>query len=185
LLIEKGFMRTKWFSPFKNIAFLLLLALLAAGCGEVAGQVIPPAPTLSAAEVVDLHIVTGQLVFVPAYSEVISVPSPALQLSTTLAIHNTDLEHTIIIKSVRYYNTDGELVREFVDSPSELKPLATTGFVIESSDTSGGWGANFLVEWGAEQPVYEPIIEAVMVSTRGTEGVSFISEGRVISEQVP
>lgn len=162
----------------------ILIALLA-GCSEPATQAIQPAPTLSVGEVVDLNIVTGQVVFVPAYSEVISVPSPALQLSTTLAIHNTDLEHAIIIKSVRYYNTDGDLVREFIDSPSELKPLATTGFVIPSEDTSGGWGANFLVEWVAEQPVYEPIIEAVMVSTRGTEGVSFISEGRVISEQAP
>ena len=178
-------MRTKRFSSFQTFAMLILLSLLTVGCGQVASQVIPPAPTLSAAEVVDLQIVTGQLVFVPAYSEVISVPSPALQLSTTLAIHNTDLERPIIIKSVRYYNTDGELVREFIDSPSELKPLATTGFVIPSEDTSGGWGANFLVEWGAEQPVYEPIIEAVMVSTRGTEGVSFISAGRVISEQAP
>jgi len=162
----------------------MLIALLA-GCSEPSAQAILPAPTLSADEVVDLNIVTGQLVFVPAYSEVISVPSPALQLSTTLAIHNTDPDDSIVVISVRYYNTDGDLVREFIDSPSELKPLATTGFVIPSDDTSGGWGANFLVEWVAEEPVYEPVIEAVMVSTRGTEGVSFISEGRVVSEQRP
>jgi hypothetical protein len=63
--------------------------------------------------------------------------------------------------------------------------MATTGFVIESSDTTGGWGTNFLVEWGAETPVHEPVIEAIMISSRGTEGVSFISEGRVVSEQRP
>ena len=160
------------------------MALLVA-CSEPSTQAIPPVPTLSAGEVVDLNIVVGQLVFVPAYSEIILVPSPALPLSTTLAIHNTDLEHSIIVKSVRYYNTDGELVREFIDAPSKLGPLATTGFVIPSEDTSGGWGANFLVEWVAEQPVYEPVIEAVMVSRRGTEGVSIISEGRVVSEQRP
>jgi hypothetical protein len=162
-----------------------MLIVFMAGCGAPPNAVIPPAPTLPANEAGDLHIVTGQLVFVPAYSEVILVSSPALQLSTTLAIHNTDPEHAIIIQSVRYYNTDGELVREFIESPSELKPLATTGFVIPSDDTSGGWGANFLVEWVAEEPVYEPVIEAVMVSTRGTEGVSFISEGRVVSEHRP
>jgi hypothetical protein len=175
-------------SPFRILSrflagFVAVLVLILAACSEPTAQTIQPAPTLAAEEFGDLHIVTGQLVFVPAYSEIISVSNPRLQLSTTLAIHNTDLQHSIIVKSVRYYNTDGELVREFIDAPSELKPMATTGFVIPSDDTSGGWGANFLVEWVASEPVYEPVIEAVMVSTRGNEGVSFISEGRVVSEQ--
>jgi len=162
-----------------------LVVLMAACSDQNTNPAIPPAPTLSADAVVDLQVVTGQVVFIPAYSEVISIPSPGLQLSTTLAIHNTDPDDPIIVTSVRYYDTDGNLVREYVDSPSELRPLATTGFVVPADDNSGGWGANFLVEWVAEQPVYEPVIEAVMVSTRGTEGVSFISEGRVVSEQRP
>jgi hypothetical protein len=167
---------------------LLLIAFIFAGCNQDA---TPPtamssAPTLSANQVDILHIVTGQTVFIPAYSEVFyGVESRLISLTTTLAIHNTDLEHPIIIRSVRYFNTDGELVREFIDNPLELNPMATTGFVIEAQDTSGGWGANFLVEWGAETSVYEPVIEAIMVSNRGTEGISFISEGRVVSEQIP
>ena len=171
----------------KWIRFMVIPAFVLAGCGEPAAssQVIEALPTLSPSEVVDLNIVTGQVVFVPAYSEIISVSGPPLQLSATLAIHNADLDNTIIVRSVRYYNTDGDLVREFVDSPTELKPLATTGFVIRADESEGGWGANFLVEWGAESPVYEPVIEAIMVSSRGTEGVSFISEGRVVSEQRP
>jgi hypothetical protein len=162
---------------------LFFISTLIAGCGQTATSLIPSAPTLSADQLVDLNIVTGQLVFVPAYSEIISESSPSLKLSTTLAIHNTDTDDPIIVQSVRYYDTDGNLVREFVDSPVQLKPLATAGFVVLANDTSGGWGANFLVEWVAGKPVYEPVIEAIMVSGRGTEGVSFISEGRVISEQ--
>lgn len=161
---------------------VLFLIVLANGCSETTNQTVQPLPTLSADEVVDLDIVMGQLVFVPAYSEIISI-SPNMQLSTTLAVHNTDLNHSIIVKSVRYYDTDGNLVREFVDAPVQLNPLATAGFVIRADDNSGGWGANFLVEWVSEEPVYEPVIEAVMVSSRGTEGISFISEGRVVSEQ--
>lgn len=166
-----------------GLSSLFFICILMAGCGQPAAPVIPSAPTLSADQLVDLRIVTGQLVFVPAYSEIISESNPTLKLSTTLAIHNADTDDPIIIQSVRYYDTDGDLVREFVDSPVQLKPLATAGFVIPADDTSGGWGANFLVQWVAEKPVYEPVIEAVMVSSRGTEGVSFISEGRVISEQ--
>jgi len=165
---------------------LLMTAVLASACSEASTQSLSTPPTLSTNEVAVLHIVTGQTVFVPAYSEIFyGGQNQLLELTTTLAIHNTDLEHEIIVRSVRYYDTDGALVREFVESPLVLSPMATTGFVVEAQDTSGGWGANFMVEWGAEAPVYQPVIEAVMVSNRGTEGVSFISEGRVVSEQLP
>lgn len=168
-----------------GIMVMVVLMPILAGCGTSSSSnaSVQALPTLSPNDIVDLNIVTGQIVFVPAYSEVISVSGPALQLSATLAIHNTDPDDPIIVKSVRYYNTEGDLVRELIDSPTQLKPLATTGFVIRSDEGEGGWGANFLVEWGAESPVYEPVIEAIMVSSRGTEGVSFISEGRVVSEQ--
>ncbi|MFN8371817.1 MAG: DUF3124 domain-containing protein [Anaerolineae bacterium] len=165
---------------------LLMTAMLASGCSEASTQSPSTPPTLSANDVAVLHIVTGQTVFVPAYSEIFyGGEGQLLELTTTLAIHNTDLEHEIIVRSVRYYDTDGTLVREYIESPLALSPMATTGFVVEAQNTSGGWGANFMVEWGAEAPVYQPVIEAVMISNRGTEGVSFISEGRVVSEQVP
>ncbi|MGJ3239809.1 MAG: DUF3124 domain-containing protein [Anaerolineae bacterium] len=131
----------------------------------------------------DLRIVTGQTVYVPAYSEVFyGREGLTFELAVTLAVHNTDLTAPIIIQSVRYYDTDGNLVRDYISEPVEVSALATTGFLVEDTDTSGGWGANFVVEWVAEQPVYEPIIEAIMVSTRGNQGVSMISIGRVISQ---
>jgi hypothetical protein len=176
-------MKTRGIIPL--IVFVLCGLLVACGTTVMPGAV-QTLPTLSAAEVSDLDIVMGQLVFVPAYSEIFyGVASQTLALTTTLAIHNTDLEFPIIVRSVRYYDTDGNLVREYVEQPVQLDPMATTGFVIESSDTTGGWGTNFLVEWGAETPVHEPVIEAIMISSRGTEGVSFISEGHVVSEQRP
>lgn len=131
----------------------------------------------------DLRIVTGQTLYVPAYSEVLlGGRDLTLELVVTLAIHNTDLDAPIIIQSVRYYDTNGELVREYIEEPIEISSLATTGFLVEAQDTSGGWGSNFIVEWVAEEPVSEPIVEAVMVSRSGTHGVSMISLGRVISQ---
>lgn len=130
-----------------------------------------------------LQIVEGQLVYVPAYAEIFFNSINATRaLTTTLAIHNTDLEHSIVINSVRYYDTEGTLVQEYIDEPMRVGPMATFGFVVDSADQRGGWGANFLVEWVAEQPVYEPVIEAVMVSAQGVEGISFISPGRIISQ---
>ena len=130
----------------------------------------------------DLEIVTGQVIYVPAYSEVFYNDRNTLNLTITLAIHNTDLEHPIIIKSVRYYDTNGNLVEEYIDQPRQLAPLATTSIVVAGDDSRGGVGANFIVEWVAETGVYEPVVEAIMINTSGQQGISLLSPGRVISQ---
>jgi hypothetical protein len=163
--------------------FLLLVLLFAGACTAGVPSKSDSLPTLDPVDVVDLNIVTGQTVFVPAYAEIAAVSEERrLQLTVTLAIHNTDLSNPIVIRSVKYYDTNGNLLREFIQTPVSLNPMATVGFVVDTDEPDGGWGSNFLVEWGAEQPVYEPVIEAVMVSSRGVEGVSFISPGRVVSQ---
>lgn len=168
----------------QNIVIASLLWM--AACSGLPTQApANPAPTLPPTIAADLNIVTGQVVFVPAYSEVAYLGNERRELTVTLAIHNTDLEYPIIIRSVRYYDTDGVLVRDFIANPVILNALATTGFVISGREAGGGWGSNFVVEWGAEQPVYEPVIEAIMVSRTGLEGISFISPGRVVSEEAP
>ncbi|GAB4512466.1 MAG: hypothetical protein OHK0046_12020 [Anaerolineae bacterium] len=164
-------------------AVLVLAALLITGC-EASSDA--QSLTIGAQQPVtgrDLRIVAGQTVYVPAYSEVfIRQNIPNVELSVTLAIHNTDLNNAIIIRSVRYYDTDGTLVRDYITDPVEVAPLATTGFLVEDIDRSGGWGSNFIVEWGAENPVYEPVIEAIMIGTRNAYGISLISPGRVLSQ---
>lgn len=129
-------------------------------------------------------VVMGQTLYVPIYSHVYHYNSQenAINLSATLSIRNTDLKHSITITSVRYYGTEGQLIRQDVTQPIELKPLASTDFFIAADDTSGGSGANFIVEWVADQTVYEPIIEAVMVSTSSSQGISFVSPGKVLTQ---
>jgi len=160
------------------------MLMMSACNGAASSDVLPTTvPVVQPVSANNLQIVTGQRVYVPAYSQVLLTPNGGgLELAVTLAIHNTDAAHPLIIREVSYYNTEGDLVRNYISEPVQLPPLATTGFVVAAEDQSGGWGANFIVEWGAEQPVYEPVIEAVMVSTRGTQGVSLISPGRVLSQ---
>jgi len=38
------------------------------------------------------------------------------------------------------------------------------------------------VEWVADQPVNEPLIESIMKDLAGNVGLSFLSQGRVIRE---
>lgn len=164
------------------LIFAAMFGVLLVGCAGSNGAVVPSASTLSPIDVSKIDIVTGQTVFVPAYSEIYGSNSGTLSgLNATLAIHNTDPDDAILIRSVRYYDTDGVLIRDFMTAPVSLPPMGTTGFVVRAGEV-GGWGTNFIVEWGAEKPVYEPVIEAVMVGELGTNGISFISAGRVVSE---
>ncbi len=164
-----------------TLAFTLMMF---AACSTPPSRNIAPVPTLSSDQSGDLAIVTGQLVFVPAYSEIFyGEGDRVVALTITLAVHNTDPEHDLIVRSVKYFDTNGTLIREFIEQPVILRPMATTGFLINESDVSGGWGSNFLVDWGAEQPVHEPVVEAIMISVRGMDSLSFVSPGRVLSER--
>jgi hypothetical protein len=124
-----------------------------------------------------------QSVYVPIYSHIYYRDARrTIPLAATLSIRNTDSDHPIVVTSVRYYDSDGKLLRRYVEQPVQLAPLASKDYVVEEGDLSGGSGANFIVEWNAETPVALPVIEAVMISTVSTQGISFLSMGRVIKE---
>lgn len=154
------------------------------GCTSRDVEPTPTPPTAGEAVVVqDLDISTGQIIFVPAYSEVhYASQNRTMELAVTLTIHNTDFEHPIIVTSVRYYDTNGQLVRDYLPQPQRLGPMASADFFVDVGDRTEGVGSNFIVEWVAEEPVSEPVVETLMVNTSGTQGLSFTSPGRVIKQ---
>jgi len=120
-------------------------------------------------------------VYVPIYSHIYYEDNQhQLTLVGTLSIRNTDGANSIILKSIRYYDTHGELKETLLSKPMKLGPYATADVVVPRTNDSGGSGANFVVEWVAEEKVAEPLIEAVMVSTGSSQSVSFVSRGVVI-----
>lgn len=132
----------------------------------------------------NMKVVMGQTVYVPVYSHIYYEDDRnTLNLAVTLSIRNTDLSYPIIINSVRYYDSNGKLLKEYLTRPIKLGALHSQDFVVARTDTSGGSGANFIVEWISENRVSEPIIEAVMIGTESTQGISFISVGKVIKSQ--
>ena len=123
----------------------------------------------------------GQTVYVPTYSNIfVGDREIAWQLSALLSIHNTDLTQPITITRVDYYDSNGTFVRKYLEKSKKINPMASIRFYVKSSDTAGGWGANFVVEWKSEKEVSKPIIESLMTGLRGNHSVSFISQGRVI-----
>lgn len=126
----------------------------------------------------------GQTIYVPIYSYINhSDQKEPLNLAATLSIRNTDLNRPMIITSVRYYDSSGKLVNQYLKQAIQLEPLASTDFFVQRSDISGGLGANFIVEWVAQTEISEPIVEAIMIATEFQQGVSFVSRGKVIKTQ--
>lgn len=170
--------------PYRWRSFTwLTIVILLIGCASQPVDDRPPSwrDIAEPVRLEELEVVTGQTIYVPAYSEIYFGSGRTLDLAITLSVRNTDLSTPIILTSVRYYDTHGQQVREFLEQPVRLGAVASADFFVEENDPAGGLGANFIVEWVAEQAVDEPIVEAVMLSTVSNQGVSFVSLGRVIS----
>lgn len=125
----------------------------------------------------------GTIVYVPVYSSLyrgVNARVQTVDLAATVSVRNTSSVHPITLHWVRYYDSSGKKVRDYLDKPSALPPLGSVEFVIQRSDTAGGPGANFLIRWDGPANVDEPLIEAVMVGQSGNAGVSFTSRGQIV-----
>lgn len=120
--------------------------------------------------------------YVPVYSDIYFQDGTRMfKLTTTVSFRNTSLIDSVFILSARYYDSYGKRLTEFVDSTLLLSPLESIEFVVEEIENSGGPGANFIVDWGANHYSNQLLIQSIMIGTYGQQGVSFLSEAKVIS----
>jgi len=168
-------MRTCFFARFCFLSLFGILQLFFSTSlpGQIASESAPS----------PLPAVTEQRIYVPVYSHIFhgNTPRP-FDLTTTLSIRNTDPKRTITILSTTYYDSEGKLVREYLEKPVLLAPLASTYCLIPESDSTGGVGAVLLVHWKSKGPVNPPLVESVMIGTRGQQGISFTSRGQVLQD---
>ncbi len=126
----------------------------------------------------------GQTIYVPVYSQIpIGERGRPFDLAVTLSVRNTDHVHPLTLSAVRYYRSDGQAVRDYVEKSIRIAPMASKDFFVKERDTSGGSSASFLVEWTSEHPLSAPVVEAVMLGTASNQGVSFTTVGRVIEDR--
>jgi hypothetical protein len=174
-----------FFGAFFAVIFITLLIVI-----NVATQVedideklkyIPPQTKV--AEIPLKAGIAGQMVYVPVYSHIYAKGGKPFLLEATLSIRNSDPKEDITITSVRYYDTNGKLVRDYLEKPMLLKPLATVEFLVGHREIEGGSGANFIVEWISDTKVNKPVIEAVMIGIDGQTSISFVRTGIAIEKQ--
>ncbi|QDT43923.1 hypothetical protein Pan241w_40270 [Gimesia alba] len=119
--------------------------------------------------------------YVPCYSHIYYHGGSPLLLETTLSIRNIDPNQSIYLDKIDYFDTDGKQVESFLDSTIKLEPFQTIDFLVEERDSSGGAGANFLVNWFSEQGAERPLMETVMIGTSGSRAIAFSRTGIEIS----
>ena len=144
----------------------------------------PPAAVVESGDRDIANIARGQKVYVPFYSQISqSGGLRTLDMSGFLSVRNTSETESILITAIRYYDTNGRLVKDCLSARNlRLPPMATTEFGIARSDRSGGSGANFIVEWVSESEVSDPLVEAIMLAASGNQSYTLLSQGRVIEE---
>ena len=124
------------------------------------------------------------LIYVPIYSDIyIDTNNQKHLLTATLSIRNTSFNDTIYISKIDYYNTEGQLVRHYIDRTISINPMGTVNYVIEKEDNSGGSGANFIVELSAKNAEIKPLIQAIMIGQFSNKSFSFSTDGYSIKKE--
>lgn len=143
------------------------------------------APALAEAPPKVCALALGETVYIPAVSHINTNEYLRQPLASTLVIHNIDAAVPITVTAVGYYDNDGALVTDMLSAPRTLNPFASTSFLTELSDTRGGVGANYILEWTSAAPACSPETMAIMIGGTGTQGISFSLPGRVIDRTSP
>ena len=64
----------------------------------------------------------GQTVYVPVYSHIaIGDKEKPFYLTVTISIRNTDFEHGLTITDADYYNTDGQLIKAYLNKQMQQR----------------------------------------------------------------
>ncbi len=116
-------------------------------------------------------------VYVPVYSNIYQrTRDDRTSLTSTLSIHNTSETDTLYISRIDYYNTEGKLVRKYIESTIFLNTFETLEYVVDEEDDSGGSGANFVIEWYGSKKL-NPLFQAVMIGGLANKLFAFTTEG--------
>ncbi len=134
-------------------------------------------------------LTTGNTVYIPIYSHVYhgnmdwTKKPESKQMAVMVSVRNTDTRTPITITSIKYYGSDGKLVRDESDKAKTLAPLAAMELFVENKDSSGGAGANYVITFTAPAPVDPPIMEALHTNFWAPGSVVFTTKGEAIQSR--
>lgn len=169
----------------KNVLLLTAVVLFLFGCDKQEKQDALPSnnwQSIKWNKILKDSLDTGAT-YLSVYSQIYSTTEHKTHdLTATVSIRNINKRDTIFVKNANYFDTKGDLIRTYFKEPIFVKPMQTIEIVIDEKDKTGGTGANFVFDWLAPENAQEPYFEAVMITTYGQQGLSFITQGIPINE---
>lgn len=122
--------------------------------------------------------------YLPVYSQIYQLNTKRIHdLTITVSIRNLSLSDTMYILKAEYFDSKGDFIRSYFQHPVYVKPLETIEIVIDELDNAGGTGAKFLFDWAVKKQNIAPLFQAIMISTSGQQGLSFVTEGMQLPTQ--
>lgn len=173
----------KLYIPCMNrlLMICLLFAMLASGCNapDKPQEKLSPTSELKAKEPVTVtdSVETGRT-YLPVYSQIYQrTERLTFDLTITVSIRNMNHEGPVYLHKIEYFDTKGIKVEEFLNQTISLAPYETVEIVIEGQNIKGGTGDNFVVDWSVPVGQHIPLVQGVMISTAGQQGISFVTNG--------
>lgn len=164
----------------KNVCLFFLAAFLILSCSKKgdSGRVHSVNWEARVTNQKDISMLVQGSTYLPVYSSIYQLhENKTYDLTVTASIRNISPADTVYLQKANYYGTDGQLVRKYLQHPVYIKPLETLEIVIYEKDRAGGTGGNFVFDWAAKSEQKAPLFEAVMISTSGQQGLSFLTRG--------
>ncbi|MFO1146860.1 MAG: DUF3124 domain-containing protein [Alsobacter sp.] len=118
--------------------------------------------------------------YVPVYSTVALNSAVSVRFTVTLSIRNVSEQQPLVVRRIAYFDTGGKPLESYLAEPVAMKPMATVEVTVPVTDSRGGSGANFIIEWAAPEGGDEPLVEALMLGNLAGASYSFTSAGRPI-----
>src|SRR3954466_3766779 len=133
---------------------LLSLLILFACKDDKSQKVYLPSQVYHYIKIDTTDLINKHSVYVPVYSHIYSeTGESAIDLTATLSIRNTSYTDSFYVTDVIYYGSQGEVVKRYIDSSLLVKPMTSIEFVVEGTESKGGAGANFVVNWGSSTTI--------------------------------
>jgi hypothetical protein len=169
---------------------LLFIIVLATGCKtenrktETANKRSHPSHTYNYVTIDTTQLNYFETDYLPVYSDIyFDDGTKRFPITATVSLRNTSLTDSAFVLSAKYYDSYGKLLHSYIDSVLLLSPLESVELVVEEDEKEGGAGANFIIEWAAGKYADQLLIQSVMISTYGQQGVSFLSDAKVILQK--
>jgi len=169
----------------KNVIKFILITLLFSSCTVEKENRILKSTDLESrkTEISNFDDLIHGKSYLSVYSHIYhSYANQIFDLTITISIRNVSITDTIYILKADYFNTDGDNIRQYIQKPIYIKPMETVEIIIAEKDKEGGSGANFVFDWAVKNDINLPLFEAVMISTYGDQGLSFLTRGVQIFE---